>query len=232
MTLIQNFNCGGAVTVMSCDTRQVLNNPIGPPIRLEDAESKVGRISPYCIFGGGGDNYATERIKEELESLSLEFLSDFVKPLQNIINKLKGNVLFRQILQAEGSRVVQILISGFNKDGSSGIITYNSGKKQKVVYKKLEEYKEYPIVISPSYDENEAVFSTLKMDVVDELSELPSNYIGFMSRVQAAFNLNDEQTVSDTFCYCAIYRDPEGEYHCFEDKVGLREEEHLQLQND
>ena len=71
MTLIQNFNCGGAVTVMSCDTRQVLNNPFGPPIRLEDAESKVDRISPYCIFGGGGDNYALERIREELDSLSL-----------------------------------------------------------------------------------------------------------------------------------------------------------------
>ena len=62
--------------------------------------------------------------------------------------------------------------------------------------------------------------------MVNEISEVPSNYISFMSRVQEAFNLNDEETVSDTFCYCAIFRDPDTEeFHYYEGKLSLREEE-------
>lgn len=224
MTLIQSFNCGGSVTVMSCDTRQVIKNPFGGFIRIKDANSKLGRISPYCIFGGGGDNRAIDRIRGELDSLSIVFLSEFVTSLQDVINKLKKNIIYRNILHGDGN--VQILITGFNEDGTSGYINYNSGKKQKVVYEQLDEYEELPIVISPSSDENTVVYGSLQMDVVNEINELPSNYIGYMLKAQTAFNLNDEETVSDTFCYCAIFRNPDtGEYHCFEDKVSLKEKE-------
>jgi hypothetical protein len=60
----------------------------------------------------------------------------------------------------ENEESAQILISGFNEDGTSGYLSYTLVKGQKVEYTNLELHQQEFHIISPSADEQEAVIES------------------------------------------------------------------------
>lgn len=221
MTLIQNIHFGGVMTVMTSDTRQV-RKVFNEVVICKDAETKIGRISPYCIYGGGGRNFIVDAIKKEITQSSAIYLKDFKEPLAQAVEKLKGKSLF--VSAFDDDEAAQILISGFNDDGSTGYLSFNTGKGQEVVYRQFGDYEEEFIIISPSVDETEAVLKANKRTPVETIEELTEASISFTAQVQNAFHQNNAKTVSEKFNYCALYRDQDtGEFKCYEGQFGLNE---------
>lgn len=219
MTLIQSIHYGGAMSVMTSDTRQVYKS-FGKTKIMKNDKSKISRISPYCIFGGGGTNKIVDAIRDHLTSNSISnvFLSEYVIPL----NRAVKEVQLQYIEEFKNEETAQIMISGFNEDGSSGLITFITGTDQEVKYIQLEDSEELFNFISPSEDESEAVFQSVKRMPVERVEDLTEASIGYLANIQNAFYMNDPKTVSEIFCYCAIYRDPNtGEFQFFEDKIRL-----------
>lgn len=220
MTLIQNAHFGGIVTVMTSDTRQT-SKMFGIERRYKDAENKIGRISPYCVFGGGGHTMLVDAIKEEIKGSAL-YIGDFKESLERVIEAIKQRPFYSGLFMDESA--TQILISGFNKDGSSGFVSYVTGKGEDVRYRQLEVNEQEYHIISPSDDEMRAALSIAVMPPVHMLEELPGAVISYAAQIQSAFYTNDEETVSEKFNYCAIYHDNDnGEFKCFEGQLDLTE---------
>ena len=193
------------MTCMTSDTRQV-SKVFGVPKRYKDAENKVGRISPYCLFGGGGSTMLVDEIKNEVNGKG-EYLDDFKPVLERAIARIKKKELYADFF--ESSEEGQILISGFNKDGSSGYLSFKTGIGEEVEYRKLDVHEQEFIIISPSDEERDAALSVSVMPPVNTFDELTQGCINYASQIQNAFFTNDEETVSETFNYSAIYKDPD-----------------------
>jgi hypothetical protein len=218
LTLIQNIHFGNVMTVMTSDTRQT-SNIFGITRRYKDAENKVGRLSPYCVFGGGGATMLVDAIKDEVSG-GAKYIVDFKPLLERAIDVLKKREHYEDFFENEES--AQILISGFNEDGSSGFLSYNTGKGQEVEYTILELYQQEFHIISPSVDEQEAALKVAVMPPVNSLEELTEAAINYALQIQNAFYTNDEETVSEKFNYCAIYNDQNtGEFKCYEGQIDL-----------
>lgn len=214
MTLIMSAELGGVMVAMTCDTRQALMIG-GQFVPYSDAKTpKIGRITPYCIFGGGGENKTVRTIKERLikRKGDTEYVSELVKPFEEAIQ------------QVSPSAIVQITISGFNENGTTGVITYDSDSCE-VHYTEQKIGEQDSRAIAPSYDELNAIISTVKFPKVKDLSEFPNATLSYLSGVQAAnFEVNPK-AVSEICHYCIIYRDPKsGKFTLYEGSLNIDEE--------
>jgi hypothetical protein len=78
---------GNVMTVMTSDTRQT-SNIFGIARRYKDAENKVGRISPYCIFGGGGATMLVDARRDEVSGAA-KYIEEFKPFLERAIDGIK-----------------------------------------------------------------------------------------------------------------------------------------------
>ncbi|MED4851200.1 hypothetical protein P9386_04950 [Caldifermentibacillus hisashii] len=209
MTLIQGYELGGVLVAVSSDTRQVINI-FGAQLPFVDSTGKTERITPYVIFAGGGTNRVVDEIRgrlcDRLESAL--FIADMVEPLQNVIDELVGSPSFSEELADDTT--AQVLLAGFNADGSVGIIQYITGDDLSVHYRVVDTLVQQRQVIAPSEDHTEAIFNGWpEQPEISDISELPSAVIQIMARNQAAAFEADPETVSETLNYCVLFKHPQ-----------------------
>lgn len=228
MTLIQGAELGGVLVAMTSDTRQALAFKTGKNVKyipFVDAEkSKVGRLAPYVIYGGGGLTGLVDEVKKRLtnEVPGGQFLLDFRKPFEKVIEDLKTHKRFGKVM--DDDTTAQIMISGFNEDGSTGVLTFNTGEGCSVKYKQHEHGEQDMQIIAPSADQLDAILKAVKFPEITDVSEVPGATISYFVSVQAAFFETDAETVSETCNYCVLYRDLQtGEFACFEDSIKVNE---------
>jgi hypothetical protein len=228
LTLIQGAELGGVLVAMTSDTRQALAYKSGTGVKyipFVDAEkSKVERIAPYVIYGGGGLTGFVNEVKKRLtaEVPGGQFLLDFRMPFEKVIEDLQTNKRFGK--QLADDTTAQIMISGFNEDGSTGVLTYNTGVGCSVEYKQHTHGAQDLRIIAPSADQLDAILKTVKFPEVSDVSEVAAATLSFFISIQAAAFETDAETVSETCNYCVLYRDPQsGEFACFEDSIKVNE---------
>ncbi|MCM3637729.1 hypothetical protein M3152_08340 [Sporosarcina luteola] len=223
MTLIQGVTLGNVLQIMTSDTRRVNTFRFGEKdysFKSSGETSKLKRISPYCIFGGGGLDNIWEIIQSDLEKSGAVYIKEFIKPLEESVSRIRGEVdeHFTSIDDEDMPTLVMIL--GFNPDGTTGCINFASGGG--VSYSETPMYERNTYAIAPSHDEWEAVRKTVEFHnpgVVDGYMEA---CLEELAQIQKGLNINDEDIVSEVFCYTAIFRDPEtGKYSCYEDTLKL-----------
>lgn len=225
MTLIMSQNYGQLLTVMSSDTRKVLRmNMFGSRIdhKFTGDKSKIERITPFCIYGGGGADVIVDEIKRELKEAGAKYIEDFVEPFKACVARLREDLAFRRMMN--DGEAAQIMMTGFNSDDSLGMISFTTGKNSEVDYQVLPNAGTIQI-IAPSSDEIAAATEHVEFNEPADYRGYVESAVTYLSDIQRAFHLNDSDTVSETFDYIAIYRDPyTGEYSCFEDSLNLIEQ--------
>ncbi|MCG7346379.1 hypothetical protein MHZ92_19935 [Sporosarcina sp. ACRSL] len=225
MTLIMNQNFGQLLTVMSSDTRKVLRmNVLGTMVesKFTGDKSKIERLSPYCIFGGGGGDSIVDEIKRELKESGGRYIEDFIEPFKACVARLYGDSAYKR--KMNNDIYAQVMITGFNADNSLGRVSFVTGRDSEVEYTILPNYGTLQF-IAPSEDEMEAAAENVEYGTPANYRAYVDHTVTFLSEIQRAFHLNNPDAVSETFEYIAIYRDPDtNEFSCFEDSINLIEQ--------
>lgn len=224
MTLLHNFNIGGIVNIIACDTRQFstfFNKP------WADADNKINTLSPRTISTGGGYNLIVEFIQKELEALQLEYWHEYWKPFKDIIARVEEKFA----KQLGNGICAQFIICGMGRSyneahsGETGLICYNSEAEPKISNEMLSRGELRRMVASPSdkmFRSAEENVEQPSFDEIEDTEEVMRQAIEYMADFQLHMYEMDETTVSDTFCYHAIRWDPIQKKHIqYKDKIKL-----------
>ncbi|MHC8516202.1 hypothetical protein [Sporosarcina sp. ITBMC105] len=224
MTLILSLNFGGFLTVMSSDTRKVFSMNVGGETidyKYSGKKSKIERLSPYCIYGGGGSDSLVDAIKTDLKNSGAVYIEELVQPLEEIIARMRKNPLTRWKMNEDGE--AQIMITGFNADNSSCKITFVTGVDTEVTYDVFSQPGSL-FGIFPSEDEFIAAVESTDFVEPQDNSGYVDASVTYLAGVQRAFSVVNPDAVSETFEYIAIRRDPHtGEFTCYQDSINLNE---------
>lgn len=223
MTLIHGVTLGGVLQIMTSDTRHVhVVNHQGREFEygFTDNISKIKRISPYCLFGGGGLDNNWELIQQDLEQSGAIYIKDFLKPFKQSVARLRKDAHKCYAPLDDDDNPTLIMMLGFNKNGTTALLYFASGGE--VIYKETPMYEHNTYAIAPSDDEWEAVKKTVGFNnpgVVDGYMEACLEYL---AHIQKALHLNDAEKVSEIFCYTVLFKDlATGEFKCFEGQENL-----------
>lgn len=223
MTLIQCATLGGILHVMTSDTRHVHFIEVGGKkheYRFHDPNSKIKRISPFCLWGAGGLENLSDIIFEDLEKSNAVYIKDFIEPLERSVDRLRADKSQRFSLDSsEYPTMLKIL--GYGEDGTTGEVGFYSGGE--VYYEEFKFGNRYSSAIAPSKDEWDIIRKTVKFNNPGVVEGYMEACIEELAGIQQALHLNDSDSVSEIFCYTALFRDPDsGEFRCFEDKIELK----------
>ncbi|WGT38482.1 hypothetical protein QH639_22145 [Lysinibacillus sp. 1 U-2021] len=205
MTFIYNFNIGGSISILTSDTRQILE-VMGHKFKVKDAEKKIFQLSDYLIAGGGGENNIVDFILEELQCLDLKYIDDCLGVMDNISSKVDS------IFYSDKNKdmYAQFFLVGFNQYGQSGFVYYNTDSEDKVTSNLLPKGM-LRVGAALSSDE---VFDAASAKVIQpslnglqNTNEFAEKITNYLAEVQKNMYLIDEMSVSDTFCYHILYWD-------------------------
>ena len=222
MTLVQSSTKGYIMAAIASDTRQVRMVPgTSTKIRVKDSDKKSGRISEYVLFGAGGFNSPIDKAKELTLKYAgdANYLNEFLPALERAIDTMRKDWLYKSDVEEEHQ--FQIILTGFNSDGSTGVVTFTSGKDAKVNNEVIanENYKHCNI--APSKDELE-ILNSLEFQEPKKAKEIPEKLIEHYAIRQKACFTNDPETVSENCVYSVIFRNPNTrEVKYYEGKINL-----------
>lgn len=221
MTLIQSIHLGGIGTIITSDTRRI--SKIFTEMVFTEETSKIKKLTENLLFAGGGAEGVTDFIFDELKKYNIEELEDVLKfadKIEKNIEKELGNYLPRDWY-------AQALISGFDKDGQSGYVTYDSSRevnKFKIEY--LDFFEEKLIQFAPKESVYDAAESSVEDILITDLNQFVEKMIEKFAAIQYQVWKNDNRLVSEIFHYRAIYVDPEtNERQTYKGKVNLKKTE-------
>lgn len=222
MTLVQYIGGGYIVVAMASDTRQVRIIPgSSTKIRVKDSDKKSGRISECVLFGAGGFNSPIDKAKE----LTLKYagnavyLDEFIPALERAIDTMRKDWLYKNDVEEE--HCFQIILAGFNSDGSTARAIFTSGKDAQINFEVHESGIYSHHAIAPSQDEFE-ILKSYTFQHPKKIKEMPKKLIEYFAIRQKACFTNDPETVSEKCVYSLIFRNPNTrEFKYFEGTVDL-----------
>ena len=220
MTLVMNLNIGGSLALMTSDTRKLMSMGfLGVEIKhtYSSDKSKIERLTPFCIFGGGGTDSLVEKIKSELKESDAIYIEDFIKPFKESVARLREGLFYRRDM--DDDEAAQIFMTGFDSSGSIGVISFVTGKGSEVDYREFGDSEFDLLAAAPSSDE---LMIALEQAKYIESQGFVEDRISYLADIQRAYHKNDPDSVSEIFDYIAIYKDPiTGAFSSFEDSVNL-----------
>jgi hypothetical protein len=153
MTLINTLSVGSIFVAMTSDQR-LSNRVFGKSVPVEHEKLvKVHNLNNNVLFGWGGFKDPSDLVREEI-----------VKRIEPNSDLNDCKVALEEVLEEIEIHVkVAILLSGFYKDGTTGMVMYNS--KEKVVKEKKLSQLEYSYSMIPptkDYSENQDKMFYLK----------------------------------------------------------------------
>lgn len=208
MTLVQYKGGGHTLVAIASDTRQILTvRGTSIKTRVQDSENKSGRLSKYVLCGAGGLNRPIDRVKELVVEFAggAEFLEDYVLALEKAIDIMRSDWRYKD--EVNEDTCFQIIIAGFNSDGSTGHVVFTSGKDAKVERVLYEKSKHQSLSITPSKDECD-IIDSVKFIHPKKAKELPQKIIEHFATIQKACFINDPDNVSEKCVYSVIFRNP------------------------
>ncbi|WP_332629211.1 hypothetical protein [Halalkalibacter flavus] len=207
MTLVMSGGFGSYLSVMTADTRQVSRLKIGnveKTFRYHDNENKASRLSDFTLFGSGGDSLLGTEIKERLSEIMTPS-SDLVecgKALEKVLGEMRADGSLSS--EKDEDFFLQIVISGFCKDGTSGEVKYDDFKTG-VRFKRFNNFRYDGTIIAPSADHLEAIIKNTKFPQAAQGREHEA-VINYLATVHATLAYLEQDTVSTKCNYYGIMK--------------------------
>lgn len=200
MTLVLTANISGRFAIMTSDTRRVklmydkeaLEKGIVefdrsiPPVIYDQKDIKTHQVNDFVLLGAGGTaslaTYLVDILKKEIKEE--HDLSDCKRILESVIKRERANKddgpYFLDFLDMEWAGVT-VLLSGFYRDGCTGIVQFSSGSETEVLEQKAPKGGYQYQAIAPAQEYSNMFDDMFKIDKLDDPStyeDLPSNQVG------------------------------------------------------
>ncbi|WP_154675696.1 hypothetical protein [Parafrankia elaeagni] len=220
MTLILNYSLGDVISVVTSDTRRVLNFLDQRLETLPDGDNKAVRLTFYTMYAGGGKTKLVDEIKRRLsDKLSPDDdLNACRNCLTKVIEDMKSIKEFEMKMRKEED--VQVIITGFYEDCKTGIVAYNPGMEEPII-KKYDSFKEDLQVIAPSTDHMETILKTAEHKPVEDILELPNSIVSYLATIQFLHYKINPDDVSEKCNYTILFRDPDNRLNFYEGQVDM-----------
>lgn len=247
MTLVLGASISGRFVIMTSDTRRVLVKKTNydfetgkitwetDPVAVEDAKDiKTHRLNNMVLVGAGGDTDLSTHIvgllkKEVGEDYDLadckQVLAAIIEAIRMAIDNDRGPEFLKVLNIIDG---VTVLMMGFYRDGTTGIVGFHSGTgKPKVteVRAKEGEYLDHSIAPAKEYARRSAeMLSYSSMFDEEALKILPPEQVGStvfntvlnnLSMIHWAVSYHHPVEVSPDFEIHAISYNPKDEKESF-----------------
>lgn len=221
MTLIISFNVGDIASILTCDTRQVINF-FGKELRIKDSDRKIHKISENAICAGGGMDAVFDYVVSLLKKFQLTSMADIYGKLTIIDEMVQKQ--FRKSFNKD--EVSQIFFTGLSEIGTSSILYYLPHEKS------IEDRIKYEILnrggfsISCATPESFLTADWFGNDLANirktlhggmSNGEILQQILGSIGLVHYKAYEHDPVDVSEWMCYAAILRDPSSASNVFID---------------
>lgn len=199
MTLIMSGGLGGRFSIMTADTRQV-GVFAGMEFKAPDEPNKVESLTGWAMIGAGGDSHRAMLIKRKLsEIVDHDYdLHDCLEPLRTVIRDLSDDLR---------GKSVQVIVSGFMRNGSNGEINYITREEDtcpstEVTLRTFETGRVDGSMITLSDDHIEEIMSSISApaDFSNPVQALVNHY----ANIHATLAYKEPDGVSPIFKYYVI----------------------------
>ncbi|WP_042472695.1 hypothetical protein [Bacillus ndiopicus] len=230
MTLIVTFNIGGGASVITTDTRRIMNF-FGKEIEIKDnKKNKIKKISDYTIAAVGGFEQIGDFVIKEIKR---EGIQDILG-IRLYLNRLDAEVQKRYRRLISKDERTQIIFVGISRNGISNVLYYLPNEERlekRIIFSILEEGVCLVNYARPEEFEIDNVINEIVIEIkkgiqshmsTEEKIEFILQGLGYMHLVA---HEHKPDKISDLMCYAAIIKADFPENIFIEGTVKLKEEE-------
>lgn len=216
MTLIQTAGVGGNFTIVTADTRMVkstyrksegkLRMVPGTTRAMEEKVEKAGFLTDYVVFGAGGKVDVYYHIRDELHNRvkPSDDLENCKAILEDIIEEIESEEAgdLKDFFHSKGG--ISIQLSGFYKNGDSGLVNYNSMQPIEELRSSAQESQILVAQGSPNTDLGKGGMNLLTKYIPGQ-PETVDGYLQGLFIMQSVISLLYEEEVSSDINFYIIF---------------------------
>lgn len=202
MTLINTIGIGGHFNIMSADTRQTMSF-FGNEFAYEDQPNKVEFLTGYTMFGGGGTVGLVNRVKDEMKARVTE--DSDLEACYDVLSE----VVAEQGLVERINLPVQIMLSGFFRDGRNGHVSFKDGSKPRLITYEPSVSGIGVIALSDDHADMVTESEPGNLEACTSVRDYLSAFVTHLAHIQGSIAYTDSDTVSPMFKYYVLLNEPQ-----------------------